>query len=53
MATVGVFSWGVDAISVNKVSKKYRPYYVTQEDESIPLRRFDVDKITRHQSVLG
>ena len=44
---------GLTQYVLDNFPKKSPPYYVTQDDVSAPLQRLEVEKITRHQSVLG
>ena len=37
----------------NNFSEKSPPYNVTEDDDSTPLQRLEVEKITGHQSVRG
>ena len=53
MATCRSVASGVDPICADNFSMKSPPYHVTQDDVSTPLRRFEVKKIIRHQSVRG
>ena len=44
---------GLTQYVLNYLSKKFPPYYVTQDGVSTPFQRLEVEQITGHQSVRG
>ena len=44
---------GLTPYGLNNYTNKSLPYHVTEDDLTVPIERFEVEKITRHRSARG